>query len=121
MKKILLIISTMFYSFISSSHSVFAQDSGSLQRFGDQAGYSTDTAKDPGAIASDFISTSLSYIGIIAVILFVIAGFIWMTAGGNPKKVETAKQMIFNTVIGLVIIFAAFAIVMTVIRTVGTK
>ena len=33
-----------------------------------------------------------------------------MTSGGDPNKVQKAKQIIYNVVIGLIIIFAAFAI-----------
>ena len=49
-------------------------------------------------------------LGLIAVALLIYGGFIWMTAGGDPGKVDKAKQIIYNTIIGLIIIFSAFAI-----------
>ncbi|MFA6525857.1 MAG: hypothetical protein WCT26_00375 [Candidatus Buchananbacteria bacterium] len=49
-------------------------------------------------------------LGVIAVLLLIYGGFIWMTAGGDPGKVDKAKQIIYNTIIGLIIIFSAFAI-----------
>lgn len=50
------------------------------------------------------------FLGVIAVALLIYGGFIWMTSGGDPGKVEKAKQIIYNTIIGLIIIFSAFAI-----------
>jgi len=49
-------------------------------------------------------------LGVIAVALLIYGGFIWMTASGEPDKVAKAKQIIYNTIIGLIIIFSAFAI-----------
>jgi hypothetical protein len=40
----------------------------------------------------------------------IYAGISWMTANGNEQTVTTAKQMIVNASIGLVIVFAAYAI-----------
>ena len=42
--------------------------------------------------------------------MFVYSGFLWMTAGGDEKQVKTAKDMIRDAVIGLVVIIAGFAI-----------
>jgi hypothetical protein len=48
----------------------------------------------------------------LVVLLFYVlrAGFLWMTAGGDDKQVTTAKNMIRDAVIGLVVIIAGFAI-----------
>ncbi len=56
------------------------------------------------------IQAFLSLLSIIFIILILYAGFNWMTAGGDEKKVEDAKGTIQRAVIGLVIIIAAFAI-----------
>jgi len=42
--------------------------------------------------------------------LIIYAGFLWMTAGGNPEQVDKAKQWLTNAIIGLAIILAAYAI-----------
>ena len=47
------------------------------------------------------------FIGIILVLLVTYAGFIWMTAAGEPKKVATAKSYLINAAIGLVILLSA--------------
>ena len=34
----------------------------------------------------------------------------WMTAGGNNDKVETAKKIIANATLGLIIVLSAYVI-----------
>jgi hypothetical protein len=43
----------------------------------------------------------------IAPIMIIVAAFYFLTSGGNPEKVSTAKKIIFYTIIGLIIIFLA--------------
>lgn len=56
------------------------------------------------------ISLLLGILGVILVILIIYAGFLWMFSQGDPGKVKKAKDIIFQAIIGLVIIFAAYAI-----------
>lgn len=61
-------------------------------------------------IIGAFINTVLVLLGVILVIIILYAGWIWMSSQGDPGKIKKAKDMIFNAIIGLAIIFAAFAI-----------
>lgn len=65
----------------------------------------------------NIISWILGLLGLIAVVMILYGGFIWMTAAGNEDKVDTAKQIISAAAIGLVIILIAWAIVTFVINT----
>lgn len=47
---------------------------------------------------------------VIAVIVIIVAGFMYVTSGGDAAKVVKAKNTILYAVIGLVIIILAFAI-----------
>ncbi len=50
-------------------------------------------------------------IGALAVLMYLIlGGFNWVTAGGDKSKVETAKSMITQAIIGLAILASVFAI-----------
>ena len=40
----------------------------------------------------------------------IYGGFVWMTARGNTQAVDTAKDLIYSAVIGLIIVLAAYAI-----------
>ncbi|MFA6548145.1 MAG: pilin [Candidatus Magasanikbacteria bacterium] len=56
------------------------------------------------------IRVAMSMLGIVAVVIVLIGGFKWMTAGGNDDQVGEAKKWIFSGVIGLVIILSAYAL-----------
>lgn len=61
------------------------------------------------------IRVILGFLGIIAVVLIIYAGFVWMLSGGNEEKVSKAKTILKNAVIGLIIILASFGIVSFII------
>lgn len=65
---------------------------------------------DPGQLVASIIKIALSFLGIIFLVLIIIAGFNWMTAGGNEEQIKSAQSRIKNAVIGLVIVLMAYAI-----------
>ncbi len=78
------------------------------------------TAGDPSSLIAMGINIFLGFLGIIFLILTIYAGFIWMTARGNSETVEKAKKTLSRSIIGLLVILAAFAItafVMSVLQT----
>ena len=56
------------------------------------------------------INIALGFLGIIAVIIVMYGGFKWMTAAGNEEQVGEARKLIVGGVIGLLVIFMAWAI-----------
>ena len=82
-----------------------------LDSVGAAADYNTNEA-DAGltVIIAKFIKGLFGLLGIMMVILMVYAGFTWMTAGGDTTKVDKAKSLIRQSVIGFAIIMSAFAI-----------
>jgi len=58
----------------------------------------------------NIINIVLGFLGVLLLCYILYAGFLWMTAGGEKGKVETAVTMIKNAIIGLIIIVAAYAI-----------
>jgi len=56
------------------------------------------------------ISQALGFLGILSLIIIIYSGFEWMTSGGNEEKAGSARKRLFAAVIGLAIIFSAFAI-----------
>ena len=57
------------------------------------------------------INGILGLLGIIFLVLVLYAGFLWMTAAGNEDQVTKAKSILTTSIIGIVIIVAAYAIV----------
>src|SRR3989339_844915 len=67
------------------------------------------------------IDAALSLLGVIFIIMIILAGFKWMTASGDPKKVEEARDNIKNAVIGLAVVLAAYAITYFVFQALGVE
>ncbi|MBI5072059.1 hypothetical protein HZB93_04215 [Candidatus Falkowbacteria bacterium] len=75
----------------------------------------------PNLIGS-IIMGALGSVGIIFLILMIIGGVMWMTASGNEERVNKAKGLITNAVIGMIIVFSAYAITYFVTETLlGTR
>ncbi len=77
---------------------------------------------DPGAgedhpIASVLmrvLNWLLSIFGILAVISFIVAGILYLTAQGEYRNIERAKKAVTAGVVGLVIGLLGYAIVLTI-------
>ena len=52
----------------------------------------------------------LGFLALAFLVLTIIAGFKWMTAGGNDEEVKKAQTSLKNSVIGLIIILSAYMI-----------
>lgn len=65
--------------------------------------------------AVSVITDFLLYIaGTVAVFFVVLSGILWTTSGGEPKRLEAAKNMFKAAIIGSVIIFGVGVIVNTI-------
>lgn len=73
----------------------------------------------PQAFIGRIISAVLGLVGSIALVMFIYGGFTWMTAAGSPEKVKTGQDVIVWAVIGLIIIFTAYALVRFVFTSLG--
>ena len=51
---------------------------------------------------------SIGIVGILAAVVIMIAGVIWLTAGGNSNKVETAKTWMGGALAGLVLALTSY-------------
>jgi hypothetical protein len=61
-------------------------------------------------MVSGAISLVLIVVSLIFFFILVVGGLKWITSGGDEKKVAAARAQITNALIGLVIVFAAWAI-----------
>lgn len=59
---------------------------------------------------------STGVIGIIAAIVLMLAGIMWLTAAGNQEQIGAAKNMIGGGLMGLILTFGAF-IILSVVNT----
>ena len=75
---------------------------------------------DVRLIFARVISAALSIVGSFALLMFIYGGVLWMTSRGDSKQVTKGKDTITWAILGLVIIFASYAIVNAVILGVTT-
>ncbi|MBI2436355.1 MAG: hypothetical protein HYV41_01250 [Candidatus Magasanikbacteria bacterium] len=97
----------LLFGFTAFSTYVFGQDT-----FGTDS-INTNIAlggADIRVIIVKIINVALGLLGIVALGIVLYGGYMYMTAGGNEERVNTAKKILINGTIGLVIILSSFAI-----------
>ena len=80
-------------------------------------GTGLSASQDIRVTIAKIIRIVIGFLGIVAVGLIMYAGWIWMTSEGSEEKIEQAKKILTNAVIGLIIILSAFAIVSFIINS----
>jgi hypothetical protein len=85
-----------------------------------EIGKSFGVSDKPAGVADLIVSVIkylLTFLGLLMTVIIIWAGWRWMTAAGDEKKVETAKSHLLSAVIGGVIIIAAYVITYLVEET----
>ncbi|MCF7845720.1 MAG: hypothetical protein K9L85_00605 [Candidatus Peribacteraceae bacterium] len=59
----------------------------------------------------------LGFLALIAMIILIFAGFMYITAAGNDEQAKKAKNTIMWVVVGIIVILIAYALVNTLITT----
>lgn len=54
-------------------------------------------------------------VGALALIMFIIGGFFWLSAAGSADRVKRGRETMVHAVIGLVIVFGAWVLVNTIL------
>lgn len=67
-------------------------------------------------LGNNIITWLVSVMAVVCAIVIVFAGFKMVTSSGNSGEISKAKEMISNTLIGFVILLAAWLIVDTVMK-----
>ncbi len=70
-------------------------------------------------IIANVIRVALGLMGLMAVVIILYGGWLWMSAGGNEEQIAKAKKTLINGAIGLIIILSAYSIVLFVMRLLG--
>lgn len=66
-------------------------------------------SNDLTTIVGNVINILLTLIGIVCIILIVFGGFKYMTASGKEDAMKDAKGIMIGAIIGLIIVFIAWA------------
>ncbi len=62
-------------------------------------------------VFKNVIQAALMFAGATAAFLIVFAGLKFVTSGGDPKQVASARQILTYAIIGLIVVLASFAII----------
>jgi len=73
----------------------------------------------PTDIFTIAINVMMAFMGSIALLLYIWAGFLWMSAGGNSERVDKAKSILVWTTLGVVAIGASYMLINTVLQKIG--
>lgn len=69
------------------------------------------TEASPQRIILNILFYVFGFLGLFFLISIIYAGFAWMTSGGSEDKIGEAKKRLKNSVVGIIIVLAAFIIV----------
>lgn len=72
--------------------------------------YSKLGSADPAYIVFTIVNTALLFLGMVTVILIIVAGFMWLLAGGAEEPITKAKAILKGAIIGLVIVMASYGL-----------
>lgn len=72
-----------------------------------------------GALISAIVSALLVISALLAFLYLVLGGIGWITSGGDKAGMEAARNKITQAIVGLIIVAAAYAIMMLVSSFLG--
>ena len=75
--------------------------------------------KDLRAGIMSIVNVLLGFLGIIAIVIVLYGGFVWMTSGGSPEKIKSARMTLVWAVLGMAVIFLSYAAVDFVLKAFG--
>ena len=58
---------------------------------------------------------------LIATVIFIIGGIMFLVSSGEPEKIATAKKAMTNAILGMMIIFVAWLFINLFYRVIGYK
>ena len=117
-------LSPLYYLRASTAYALDPVETGftgaeeGLDAVGTASEFSTTTSLP--TLIGNIINIVLGLLGIVFVVLIVYAGFLWMTAAGSADQTKKAKAILTNSIIGLIITIAAYAISAYVVEAVIT-
>jgi hypothetical protein len=63
----------------------------------------------------------LGVVAMIAVLMIIYSGLMYLTSGGNDERIEAARKTFSNAIIGMVIVGLAYAIAIIVVFVISAE
>ena len=71
-----------------------------------------------GVLIGRIVTGLMGVVGVIAVLMIIYGGIMYMTSAGNDEKIGSAKKIITGAIIGLVVSILAYVIVDFVVKAI---
>ncbi|MBT4856648.1 hypothetical protein HON52_00470 [Candidatus Uhrbacteria bacterium] len=75
---------------------------------------------DPRIIVARVIQGALSVSGTLALLMFIYAGMLWMTARGESAQVDKGKKIMVWAVLGIIVIASSYIITTAIFNALST-
>jgi len=66
--------------------------------------------EDLSLLVGNILNYVLGMLGVLALVMFVYGGLMWMTSGGAKEKIKKGKDTIIWSILGLALIFFSYAL-----------
>jgi hypothetical protein len=110
-KKIIKVSIISLFGFTSLPYVTYAEG---LVKCTENCGYN-----DLIALVSGVINWAIKISPMLAALTFAYAGFLYITSGGDPGKKSEAHKVFYATILGLIVILAAWLIVKAILSGLG--
>lgn len=70
-------------------------------------------------IIRGIITVALGLIGAISLVMFIYGGMLWITSRGKAKQIEQGKNTVTWAVIGIITVFASYAVLTAIFEALG--
>ncbi len=88
-----------------------------MENFSDIGGQVGLSSPDLIRVVLNTMRVVLGVAPLVALVMLIIGGFMWMVSGGDEEHLERAKRTVSSALIGMVLILLAWALVNFVIKT----
>lgn len=118
-KYIILPLLLLLFCFPVLAENFFESETG-LKNMANETGYTKqkifNSADSINTSVGGIIQLALSLTGLVFMIFIFYGGILWMTAAGTEKRIDRAKKIMSESIIGLLIVFLAYAITFFIIN-----
>ncbi len=88
----------------------------------DEVGISGDIDKRPlGQVILSMVNFFIGILGLLAVVMFVYAGVLWVISGGSEDQITKAKKIMIYAALGILIVIMSFSIVRFITSSAGDE
>src|SRR6056297_1357493 len=109
---LLFLLAVFYFSYPSISQAKCTEEPCTGEPFPNPLG---EGVTNPSEVIGNVIQAVLGIVGSLALLMFVYGGLTWMLSGGNNERVQKGKTILVWATVGLIVIFASYALVRFVI------